>query len=172
MKLKILLPFDNGNLLTDLSPKEIKQKLEDLLKKPCYKPAFLTRDTRIRFEGRVSDSSFEICREDDGRRSAVPEIKGTVSTKMGKALIVMKLRLNLFHKIFMILWMGISGLLCLGVLLKFDELKESFRNMPFLVNWVPFIFFIFGYIIMLFTFKRESYKTKKFLKQLLEAKEY
>ena len=172
MNLKVLLPIDNFTLLTNLSPTEVKQKLESTIKESGYKPDFLFYDTRIRFEGQVLDRSFQISRKSSYGREVLPELKGEISNPMGKTEIAIKMRPTLNNRIFIGIWMGITGLICVGIiLLTTFKSKQAVSNIFPWDTKFPFVFFVMGYVVLMIGFKFESYKTKRFLKQLLEAEE-
>jgi len=173
MNLKALLPIDHRKLRTKLSPKEVKEKLLDLLRNSRYKSDFLIWDTRpMRFEGEVLDNSFEISRKPTGSRSILAEVKGQVSTQMGKTLIDMKLRPVLLDRIFIIAWLVVSGLLCIGILLKIIDLNSFFPEFNSSSNRFPFLAFAFVSVFTIIGFKLESQKVRKFLEQLLEAEQF
>ncbi|WP_018616349.1 hypothetical protein [Segetibacter koreensis] len=172
MNLKNFLPFDNFKLLTKLTPSEVNQRIESITElKKGLNFSFSTNRTKP-YEGNLIDRSFEISRIISYRNSFLPVIKGHVSTYLGKTEVAIKMRPVVFVLIFMSLWLGIVGLICLGIItaaiLHFKQLLEQGFSPGALV---PFGIFAFGYALLTIAYKVESQKSKAFLTQLLEAEE-
>lgn len=158
MSLKNLLPFENYVLATRLSK-------EDLLKRIAAN----IRSHKA-YSGKITGESFTMTRNIAYRNSFLPIIEGNVTTEFGQTRVAIKMRLNLFVLIFMSIWLGIVGLVSIGLLLA---IIVGFRQIiqngfpPMLL--IPFGMFVFGSLLMYFAFKTESSKSKKFLAALIES---
>ena len=74
--------------------------------------------------------------------------------------------------IFMTVWLGIVGSVCLAVLyLFFTNLNNSVTPELSPAAIIPFAMFIFGYGILMIGYRVESSKSRDFIKELLEAEE-
>jgi hypothetical protein len=73
---------------------------------------------------------------------------------------------------FMIFWLSIVGLVCAGILvlkfLNFGKVIQDGFSPAFLI---PFGIFLYRYLLAIFGFKPERYKSREFLSQLLEEQE-
>lgn len=172
MNFKNFLPFDNFKLLTKLSAPEVQQRVENITE-PKKEFSFSAFKNRIKpYEGKVTGHSFEISRTISYRNSFLPVIKGQVSTYLGKTEVAIKMRPVVFVLIFMCFWLGVVGLVCLGIIiaamLHFRQLLEQGFSPGALI---PFGMFAFGYALLTIAYKAESQKSKAFLKQLFEAEE-
>ena len=104
------------------------------------------------------------------RNSFLPLITGQVTTFLGQTQVNIKMRPVTIVLIFISFWLGVVGLVCLGILLigllKFRQiLQEGFSPMLF----IPFAMFAFGCLLTHFAFKGESKNSKEFLARLLES---
>lgn len=172
MNFKNFLPFDNFKLLTKLTATEVLQRIESITEpKKGFSFSFSGNRTKP-YEGKLTDHSFEISRIINYRNSFLPVIKGHVSTYLGKTEVAIKMRPLVFVLIFMSFWLGLVGLVCLGIIiaaiLQFRQLLEQGFSPGTLI---PFGMFAFGYALLTIAYKAESQKSKGFLMQLLEAEE-
>jgi len=74
--------------------------------------------------------------------------------------------------IFMTVWLGIVGSVCLAVLyLIFTNFNKTVAPGLSPAAIIPFAMFIFGYGILMIGYRVESSKSRDFFKELLEAEE-
>jgi len=74
--------------------------------------------------------------------------------------------------IFMAVWLGIVGSVCLTVLyLLIANFNKTFTQGLSPAAIIPFAMFIFGYGILMIGYRVESSKSRDFFKDLLEAEE-
>jgi hypothetical protein len=173
MNLKNLLPFDNIELLTKLSVSEVRQRIESITE-PRKNFSFTMFQNRTKpYEGEVIGDSFEISRIINYRNSFLPIIKGDISSYMGQTSVMIKMRPVIFVLVFMAVWLGAVGLVCLAMIVAgITQLMQGVANgfSPFLL--IPFLMFAFGYGLITIAYKSESQKSKAFFKKLLEAEEH
>lgn len=172
MNIKRFLPFDNFKLVTKLSATEVQQRIESITQ-PKKGFSFSFSGNRNKpYEGKLIDRSFEISRIINYRNSFLPIIKGYISAYLGRTEVTIKMRPVVFVLIFMLLWLGVVGLVCLGTIIsaimKFRQVLEGGFSPLALI---PFGMFVFGYALLMIAYKAESKKSKAFLEQLLEAEE-
>ena len=117
MKLKNFLPFDKFTIATGLTATEVLARISDNV---------ATRDRSIfRFNdnkgkpyiGKISSNHFEITRIIAYRNSFPPLIKGHILIYSNKTEIIIKMRPVAFVLIFMSFWLGIVGIVCIGIII-------------------------------------------------------
>ena len=123
-----------------------------------------------RYEGEVYKNGFKIKRYIDYRNSFIPEISGSFSTIATNTEINISMRLFTIVKLFAIVWLGLVGLVCVGILLSHFFVADNLPKIQFVpITLIPFGMFIFGCLLFTIPFKIESYKAKNFLSKLFEA---
>ena len=158
MNVKNLLPFENYVLATRLSSEDVLKRIADNIK------------SHKSYSGKITGESFTMSRNIAYRNSFLPIIEGYITTEYGQTRVAIKMRLNLFVLIFMSIWLGIVGLVSIGILFT---ILIGFRQIvqngfpPMLL--IPVGMFVFGSFLTYFAFKTESSKSKKFLAGLLES---
>lgn len=171
MKLLNFLPFEKYILTTKLHYDEIFKLLDDNIepKKNIQFFAF-NRDSDKPYQGEISGNSFTMSRIIKYNNSFLPVVKGKISSIVGETQIRIVMRPQMFFLIFGSLWMAIVGLFCagflLGGLLNLKQIVEHGFSPAFLM---PFGMFIFGYLLISISFKKESKKSQQFLATLLDA---
>lgn len=172
MFLGYLLPFDNFKLLTTLTQTEVKDRIESITeRRKAYR--LFPEKTEKPYQGEIIGEAFEISRLVRGRNAFLPMIKGCISVYAGQTQIGIRMQLSIAVLIVMTCWLGTIGSMCLGLIasgaLQFNELTLHRYSSPTLV---PFGLFAFGYSLLIVVYRVESYKSKAFLKRLLEAHEH
>jgi hypothetical protein len=172
MNFKNFLPFDNVKLLTKLTVTEVQRRIESITE-PRKNFRFSIFENRSKpYEGDVVGTSFEISRIINYRNSFLPIIKGDISTDMGQTAVIIKMWPVLFVLVFMSFWLGVVGLVCIGIIISaLIQFKQFLPNGFSLGLLIPFAMFTFGSGLITIAYKVESQKSKAFLKQLLEAEE-
>lgn len=167
------LPFEHYVLTSKLSVEEIKKRLADNIEKNrIFRFSGFSHNTSKPYEGQIEGDKFTISRVINYRNSFLPVIKGSVSSYLGKTQIDVKVRPTIFVLIFISIWLGLVGLVCMGIIIiglfQFqDILRNGFSPMVF----IPFGLFVFGSLLTYFGFKIESKKSKTFLMSLFEIQE-
>jgi hypothetical protein len=173
MNLKKYLPFENYVLTSKLPAEEVKRRLADNIEpKKSFMLSVFNRDTNKPYEGQISGDTFTINRIINYRNSFLPVITGHISTSPGKTQINVKMRLVTFVSIFISLWLGIVGIVCLGTILAgLFQFKQVLQNGFSPIILIPFGMFLFGCLLTTLAFKAESKKSKDFLKRIFEGQE-
>ncbi len=173
MNLKKYLPFENYILSTKLSATEIYKRLSNNIEpKRTFRFSPFNRNSTKPYEGEIYENTFSMSRIINYRNSFLPIIRGDISIFAGQTQINIKMRPVTFALIFISFWLGVVGLICVGMLLSgLLQIRQLVKTgfSPMLL--IPFGMFIFGYLLMTLAFKAESGKSKKFLVTLLEAQE-
>jgi hypothetical protein len=173
MTLRFFLPFDNFKLQTKLTVAEVQSRLSNSIEpKKNFRFSFNNKRTKP-YEGEVIGTSFKINRIINYRNSFLPVIIGEISSRLDKTEISVRMRPVIAVLIFMSFWLGVVGLVCLGILIAaiaqfIQLLQHGFSPMIL----IPFIMFAFGYTLITFGYRIEAQKSKDFLKTLLEAEQY
>lgn len=168
------LPFESYTLETKLSTKEVRTRLEANIesRQGIRNNNRLSGNTGKPYEGKMTSDSFEISRVINYRNSFLPVIKGRIDTYLGKTRITIKMRMVIFVMVFMFFWLGIVGLVCLGILIMgIIQIRELLQHGFSPVVLIPFGMFALGSLLFTFAFKAESKKAKSFLSDLLEGQE-
>ena len=166
MKLSYLLPFDNFKIETNLTVDEVKWRLADNIEPRKFRFSLFSEKKTKFYEGKIRGNSFQIRRIIYHNNAMLPIIKGNISTYLDKTEISIKMKPANSGLIFMYLWLGLVGLICIWALIAvfryFDQ--ESLTAM-----FIPFILFAFGFGLTTFGYRTEAEKSKAFLKKLLQA---
>ena len=167
MNFKSLLPFENYILTTNLSVDEVLKRLNENIehKKSFSFSLFGTKFTKS-YTGQIIGTSFKMERNINYRNSFLSQILGQISSGFGQTQVHIKMRLEISVLIFMSIWLGIAGFMC--IMIAIFCISDGIFPFPIIL---PLPFFAFGYLITYFGFKTESKKSKEFLAQLLEGDE-
>lgn len=167
------LPVENYVMTSKLSNEEVKRRLTDNIEpKKSVRLSVYNRGSNKPYEGQILGDTFTISRIINYRNPFLPVITGHFSTLLGKTQIKVKMRPVTFVLIFISLWLGIVGLVCLGILLiGLIQFKQVLQNGFSPMILIPFGMFLFGCLLITLAFKAESKKSKKFLQQLFEGQE-
>ena len=171
MILKNVLPFENYVLTTKLSVDEVLKRIADnIQQKPGFSFPTFSRNYTKPYTGEISGTTFTMSRNINYRNSFLPVITGQISTYLGQTQINIKMRPIIFVLIFISFWLGIVGLVCIGMLLAgLFQIKQILQNGFSPMILIPFVMFAFGCLLTHFAFKEESKNSKEFLARLLES---
>lgn len=160
------LPFENITYKSQLDSEEILRRIDGIIE-----PERTFRLTGVfgsqepnRYEGSITENSFSIMRIISYKNSFLPRIKGVVEEGLDGRIVRVKMRLHNFVFAFMLFWLGVVGITCLGVLVSMLGNQDLAPQ-----TLIPFFMFIFGYALVTGGFKYESIKSRKFLADLFEA---
>lgn len=173
MILNGILPYEKYVLVSRLTPAEIGQRIEATIE-PRNTSVFkaFSRNSTKPYEGEYVGNRFNISRIIDYRNSFLPNISGHIIPDAGQTKIAVTMQLSPFVLVFMAAWLGIVGLVCVGILTTgtLPHGKGTFREFadPVLI---PFGMFIFGCLLTIIPFKIESKKSKRFLARLFDGQE-
>lgn len=174
MTLRFFLPFDNFKLSTKLTSAEVQARLAATIEPKNVFRFFQFRNKPTKaYEGQIDGTSFRMSRIIAYRNSFLPVIRGEISSHLDKTQVSIKMRPSTGVIIFMLFWLGVVGFLCLATLVAavrhFNQVVQHGFSPAALI---PFFMFAFGYGLITFGYRLEAPKSKRFLKQLLESKEY
>ncbi len=161
------LPFENITYKSRLSQEEILKRLEEVVdteNQSKFKSVFSKKTTDKPFSGTIDGNTFRISRIISYRNSFLPVITGMIEKDFGHTKIYVKMKPALFVIVFMSFWLGIVGIVAIGVLVA---MIYSHRFEP--PSLIPIGMFIFGIALTLGGFKSESIPTKKRLAKIFEA---
>jgi hypothetical protein len=167
-----LLPVENYIIRTTLTEEQIVQRLNEFTKNTGVKSNaslfglgnLFGQRSGGPYEGTVTSNSFKISRIISYRNAFLPVIKGSVSF-LNQREITISMGLNLFVKIFMIIWFSFSIISTSYMLSSYLNDSSHFIMKKF----IPGQMVVFGYLMMILAFKFESRKSKKDLGTLFEA---
>ncbi len=157
-----ILPFEKLTIHTDLTPEQIKEKLEQFVE-----PYQMFRNTFKQpnkpYNGKIQETSFRITRNINYRNSFLPVIKGKIMPNdYGKgSQINITMSLHSFVIVFMTFWLFMVG--GGGISLLFLMISSG-KFM--LEGLIPVGMFIFGCLLTIIPFKIEANIAKKFLQEL------
>ncbi|MFT3705126.1 MAG: hypothetical protein QM802_22355 [Agriterribacter sp.] len=174
MPLKNILPFENYVLTTNLSVEEVLKRMADNIQpKEGFKFfAGFNRNYAKPYTGYIIGRTFTMNRNINYRNSFLPVITGQIVIVSGKTAVKIKMQLGTVVLIFMSFWLGVIGLVCIGILVAgFSEHGQVFSNEFSPAFLIPFGMLVFGCLLTHFGFKGESKKSKAFLANLLESVE-
>ncbi|WP_343635618.1 hypothetical protein [Fluviicola sp.] len=155
-RIKQFLPVEKYRIVTKLSPEEVKEHIAHLL--------------FSEYNGKLVGNTFKINRNINYQNSFLPEIKGTITTCLGKTEVDLSMTLTLFVRIFMIVYFSLLAIPSAVILLVLFRrlLHFYFEGLsPFLV--IPIGMFLVAYLLMILAFKGEARGSKKRLNTLLKA---
>lgn len=121
------------------------------------------------FGGQLFESAFKIRPNISYRNSFLPVIEGKITSEGSvSSRIQLTLQLHIFVRIFAIIWIVLTLVITTGNL---SAIVSSEENLT-ITSILKFIFFVgIGCAVFIGGFKYESIKARKFLIQLLDAKE-
>lgn len=158
------LPYERLKIVTSLSREEILKRLENAIEPKRHFRLFASGTKP--YQGSVEGSHFEVSRIIRYRNSFLPIIKGDVQSEISGSTVYITMHPHIFVTAFMILWLGAVGFFFLAFLYSFVSSSTN----PSIV-FIPGGMFVFGYGMFLGGFKFESIKSKKFFRELLEARD-
>ncbi len=166
MNLRKILPFENYTITTKLSVAQINERLIGCVR---IHGTSASQNTIKEFRGTVHPYYFKIERIITYRNSFQPVIQGRVSQWLGESTIKITMRPVIGVIVFMCLWMGIIGIVCLCILIAaLLRWKELLQHGFSLMLLIPFAMFIFGSLLFVLPFKWEAKNSKAFLENLFK----
>jgi hypothetical protein len=167
-----LLPFEKYVLATDLSVEEVLKRLAGCMQSESdYSWSSFRRIYIKPYRGAVSGLTFRMIRNINYRNSFLPVINGRVTSMSGRTEVMISMRPAYFVLVFMAFWLGMTGLVCIGIIVAgIAQFREILHNGFSPVVFIPFAMFAFGSGLTFFAFKAESKVSKQFLADLLKAK--
>ncbi|MFN0082087.1 MAG: hypothetical protein ACKVOM_06175 [Ferruginibacter sp.] len=173
MNFKKYLPFENYIITSKLSVEEVAKRLaESIEPKKNLRLFVFNRGSNKPYKGQILGDTFTISRIINYKNSFLPVIRGHISTFLGNTQINVKMRPVTFVLILISLWLGIVGLVCLGIILVgLIQFKQVLQNGFSPMILIPFGMFLFGCLLTTLPFKAESKKSKEFLDRLFEGQE-
>lgn len=173
MNFSNLLPFEKYTLTTDLSVEEVLTRLAgSMIPESEYSWSFFSNRYTKPYRGTINRLSFRMIRNISYRNSFLPVIKGKVTRTSGHTEVAIRMLPAGFVLFFMAIWLGLTGFVCLIILVSaithWEQVLQNGFSPPSLI---PFGMFAFGSGLLYFAFKAESKVSKRFLADLLKAKE-
>jgi len=171
MILKNFLPFENYVLTTRLSAVEVLKRIAaNVQEKQGFSFSTFSRNYTKPYTGQIIGTTFTMSRNINYRNSFLPIIKGQITTYLGQKQVNIKMRPVIIVLIFISFWLGIVGLVCIGMLFAgLLQIKQILQNGFSPILFIPFGMFAFGCLLTHFAFKGESKNSKEFLARLLES---
>lgn len=168
------LPVRKYTISTALSQDEVGQRLYQVTD-PSRKKISIPVPTFPQFKkdistytGTISKTEFKISRNISYRNSLLPVIEGKIDPFPDKTEIRISMRLHIFVRVFMTIWLSLAGIasivmlsLMVIALVHFNALKPEML--------IPVGMFFFGYLLTFFAFKYEAKRSKAELNILFEA---
>jgi hypothetical protein len=168
------LPFEKLTYTTALKEDEIMWRLESILEEEKIirlRIPFVKRKDGQPYEGSTNGNTFEMQRIINYRNSFLPVIEGRVEDNFTQRHVHVKMRLNRVVMIFMMFWCGIL-LFGIGAMTFVSNADSNPKGeVEPVLKLIPIFMLLFGYGLTTFFFKLESKKSKKFIKDLLDAEE-
>jgi len=156
MFLSKFIPYEKYVLITNLTSEQVLKVISEML--------LTQNNSDASYDGGIDGNTFKAIRHNKRSRSFSPIIRGNVLAASNRTEIAITMTLPIYTVIFMLFWIGFTGIGCLKVLFPgLFNLKEEDRPIWFL----PFLFLLLGYLIALFSFKSESKKSREYLETLL-----
>lgn len=166
------LPFENFVLTTQLSVDEVRKLLTEKVEHKQYSWIDSAPKTNKPYTGEITSETFRMNRIINYRNSFLPQISGRYKKNYNGTQIQIKMQLNGGVKIFMAIWLGLVGIVCIVIfavmLITIKKLFKEGFSPPVLI---PYGMFVGGYGLVMIGFKMESRLSKNFLISLLNAKE-
>jgi hypothetical protein len=173
MNLKQFLPVENFTLTTKLSAEEVCNRIANKIEpKKSFRMLLFSTSSSKPYEGYVNTGAFKINRIIRYKNSFLPLIEGQIYSKASKTFI--KIEMNVLKWVVAIV-IGIVGVFVIGGM-AFNTIFSANSKGSFPENFIfhPLFIFVlplFFYVVVYFSFKFESKKSKYFLATLLEGEE-
>jgi len=159
------LPFENITYKTKLSEIDVVTRLHESVEpSKTFRFTFFGGGSSMPYEGEIGNGYFEIKRIIGYRNSFLPQIKGTISRDTHGTTINVKMRLNMFVIVFLVIWFSGVGLGFVALL------SSSLGEKEFdLTALIPLGMLLFAYLLSMGGFKFESHKSKKDLAEIFDG---
>ena len=158
------LPYERLKISTGLSREEVLKRLDEAIEPKRHFRLF--QPGTKPYQGSIEGSHFEVSRIIGYRNSFLPIIKGDVQSEISGCSVHITMHPYLPVIAFMLIWLGFVGFAFLFFLYL---LVSSSTDLS--VGFIPGGMFLFGYGLFLGGFKFESVKSKKFFRELFDARE-
>lgn len=164
------MPFDKIVFDTKLSQEEVSNRLNAVIEpRKFFRISLSGKKNKMLYEGEIKGTSFKISRIINYRNSFLPVVFGEIISDGNQTRVIIKMRPSKSVIIFMTLWLGLVGLLCLGILISgILQLKQILKTGFSPASLIPFGMFAFGYSLIFFGYRFEAQKTKDFLIKLFK----
>lgn len=149
-----LLPIENIVFKSKLNENEIIERLTNEVE---FENTYINYVSGKLFDGEITDNKFEITRKINHRNSFLPLITGIIENTTDGTKITVHMKLNKGVTIFSYIWFGFVFLM--GII----SLSTGFYELQ------PLLMIIFFYLMIMLSFKYESYKSKKLLQNIFKA---
>ncbi|MFA9213349.1 MAG: hypothetical protein ACEQSR_05815 [Candidatus Methylacidiphilales bacterium] len=148
------LPIENIIFKSNLNEDEIIERLTNEVE---FENTYINYVSGKLFDGEIVGNKFEIIRKIKYRNSCLPKIIGFIEKDTDGTKITVNMKLHKGITIFSYIWFGFLVFMCI-----------MFLSTGF-YEFHPFTMIIFGYIFIISSFKYESFKSKKLLKNIFQA---
>jgi hypothetical protein len=171
MGLQKFLPYDNLVIRTELPAAELLLRLNNITEPGSPFRAFTGKPNK-KYYGIITDNTFVLTPIIRYRNSFLPLIKGEIIGNGSVTEVRIRMRPQPVVRIFMLIWLGIIGSICLLMFINIlAQLNRVFNEGVSPVALIPFGMLAFGYGLMTMGYKAESGPSITFLKQLLQHRE-
>lgn len=162
-------PYEKYYIISPLKPAEAEKKLQASI----YIPEIENGSSvgfkydvysRKYFKGFAMYNSFKIEPDINYRNSFAPDIIGSIKPYISESRIQVKMKLTGLAVGFMSIWFGFLVIAFLSIIIK-DLLAAKFEVTIIQIC----IFFLFGYCLVLGSFKYESIRCQKILLEIFEG---
>ena len=165
-------PFENFEIYTTLNSDEIFYRFRAAIetKKTWWKPLFAIKKS---YYGVVNRNSFWMVRVATLARNFTPEVSGTIRQDVSGSFILISMRLSSLSLVFWSFFLGTFGYLFFSRVANLisEMIKTGLWQMSSLWKNLPLLgMFIFGYLLVMVSFKVEADHIKDFLLKLTDAK--
>lgn len=158
-----LIPYQKLVFDSPLSQEEAVRRLALEVAKP--RSGWQWREKRTeKFEGTVSDESFQISRIIRYRNSFLPVIQGRFSPFGSGVRIEVTMKLHVIILIFSLLWLSFVGFPVLGAVMQF-LMTGRFEE----AGWIPCAMLVLFFLMTAIGFGIEAHKAKKLLSRIFEV---
>lgn len=168
------LPYETLAIKTQLNNKELIQRITEVTDTTGDYHIFSFLTSHKPYRGKIKIDGFEISRWINYRNSFLPIIRGEIAPELSGASI--KIIMHPHFIVIIFIFILVSGSIApilrqmLNAILALQS-ATSFINEFSKVQFDLLVFPLFAYGLTMFGFKIESIKSKKYLKELFEARE-
>ncbi len=173
MNFKNFLPVENYTLTTKLSVEEIRNRIAGKIEpKKNFRFTLFSSSSSKPYEGYVTANRFKINRIISYRNSFLPMIDGQTYSVAGKTCLKIEMSILKWVLAFLLIMLGtfILGSMVFNGIFFFASKNSSLQSFMFHPLFL-FLLPLFFYLVVYFSFKFESKKSKEFLARLLEGEE-
>lgn len=169
----MLIPYEKLKIKSPLSATDALKKLDEVIEPKRSFRKFWDSNHKP-YEGKIDGSQFTTTRIIHYRNSFLPVIKGEVQSEISGSTINVTMYPHILVILFMSLWLGFVGFFFIVILSSFissiSQASTVSADTPTVI-FIPAAMFIFGYTLLLGSFKFESVKSKAYFRELFQASE-